>query len=171
VNDEGSIESYWKVARRTLFEIKSTQTSNLAEAIVRMTHVLMLYANTTNKLVEADKWRTQGPRVELRPEIPQDQSTFDALRWEFVIDYPACGLALPITEVAKEPEEAVEKAFNKVYHLLKEQVKKRLEKIEALRAEVEDLEEETEQIDDTCSAMGVYAHRQLNLVTQTGNPF
>lgn len=168
---DDSIESYWKVARPTLFEVKSNQTSNMGEAIVRITHVLLLYANTTQRLVEADKWKTQGPKIDVRPALPKNGTSIEQLLWEVTVDFPASGLKLPITETSKDPEGGLEKAFNKVYRLLKEQVEERHKKIAALREEAEGIEEEADEIEESCKAMGVYAYRQLNLVTDKGNPF
>jgi hypothetical protein len=168
MNDGDDIESYWKVTRRTLFDIDSPQTSSMGEAICRIMHVLLLYANTMEKLVEADKWNQQGPKVDVRPAPPENNTTIDQLKWIVTIDFPASGLPLPVIETAPWPEEALEKAFNKVANLLQDQVKKRQEEIDKLRSEADGIEEEAGEIEHSCKVMGAYAHRQLNLITQKG---
>jgi hypothetical protein len=166
------IESYWKIARRSYYEAKSCQTASMGEAISRITHVLLQYASTTSQLIEADKWRELGPRVEVRPELPKSgELTFDQIRWECRVEFPGCDLKLPLLESAEGPEEALEKVFNKVALLLKEQRAKRMKEIEELREKANEIEEEAQEIEDAYTTMGAYALRQLNLVTQAGNPF
>lgn len=165
-NVVGDLEECWKIIRRGYFEKESSRTVSMAEAMQRITHVLLVYASTTGRLIEREKWGDLGPKIAVRPMLPKDVSdlTIDKILWEVEVRFDGLGMkGLPLRETKPSPEEALEVIFNTFYVLLQEEIDRRAENVKRMRREADTLESEAAEIASVRREMGVYDSKQLNL--------